>query len=253
LLTHPDKWKWASSLESTTSFAGTFCRIAWQESLRLTQSHRFSSWTTIILWEWNLRSVCKILLTLHSDIPIAAACFRDERRGDCVMACLTAWTFCGDRTLRGLPGGFFFKAEPVALKFATHNSMVFLSGTVAFRPSLKCVRTNRWLAMTDSAFFKYISATYAQCSPLHAMTAPEMVRHVLLTDTSPAHPAQLAPEQRRRQIREYFCRILFVGSSPRNHACYMACPSCSPWFVPPDIWCRLQIMEFVVRFSPACW
>jgi hypothetical protein len=76
------------------------------------------------------------------------------------MVCLTAWTFCGDGTLQGLPGGFFFKAEPVALKFATHNSMVFLSGTVAFQPSLKCIQTNRCVAMTDSAFFKYVSTTY---------------------------------------------------------------------------------------------
>jgi hypothetical protein len=120
------------------------------------------------------------------------------------MACLTTWTFCGDRTLRGLQGGLFFKAEPVALKFATHNSMVFLSGTVAFRPSLKCVRTNRRVAMTDSAFFIYISTRYARCSPLHAMKVIETVRKVLLTDTRPARTALLAPEQRRWQIRELF-------------------------------------------------
>jgi hypothetical protein len=120
------------------------------------------------------------------------------------MASLTAWTFCGDRTLRGLPGGFFFKAEPVALKFATHNSMVFPSGTVAFRPSLKCIQTNRSIEMTDSAFFKYVSTTYARCSLLHAMTAIEMTRKVLLTDTSLAHPAPLAPEQQWRQIPELF-------------------------------------------------
>jgi hypothetical protein len=119
------------------------------------------------------------------------------------MACLTAWTFCGDRTLQGLPGGFFFKAEPIALKFATHNSMVFLSGTVAFQSSLKCVRTNRCVAMTDLAFFKYVSTTYARCLSLLAMTVIEMVRQVLLTDPSPAHSAPLAPEW-RRQIWELF-------------------------------------------------
>jgi hypothetical protein len=44
------------------------------------------------------------------------------------------------------------------------------------------------------------------------MTAIEMVRQVLLTDTSPAHPAPLAPEQRRRQIRELFLpRPVFIG------------------------------------------
>jgi hypothetical protein len=75
------------------------------------------------------------------------------------MACLTAWTFSGDRTLLRLQGGLFFKAEPLSLKFATHNSMVFLSGTVAFRSSLKCVRTNRCVAMADSTFFKYVSTT----------------------------------------------------------------------------------------------
>jgi hypothetical protein len=111
------------------------------------------------------------------------------------MACLTAWTFCGDRTLQGLAGGLFFKAEPVDLKFATHNSTVFLLGTVAFRPSLKCIQTNCCVAMTDSAFFKYVSTSYARCSPLNSMRAIEMVRQVLLTDTSPAHPAPLAPEQ----------------------------------------------------------
>jgi hypothetical protein len=120
------------------------------------------------------------------------------------MTCLTAWTFPGDRTLRGLPGGFFFKAEPVAPKFATHNSMVFLSGTVAFRPSLKCVQTNGCVNKTGTTFFKYVSKTYAQCSRLHAMTATEMVRQVLLTVISPAHPVTLALEQRRRQIRELF-------------------------------------------------
>jgi hypothetical protein len=124
------------------------------------------------------------------------------------MACLTAWTFWGDRTLRGLPCGFFFKAKSVALKCAIHHCMVFLSGTVAFQPSLKCVRTNRCVAMRDSAFFTYVSTTYVRYSPLYAMTAIEiieMVRQVLLTDTSPAHPSPLAPEQqRRRQIRELF-------------------------------------------------
>jgi hypothetical protein len=142
------------------------------------------------------------------------------------MACLTAWTFCGDRTLRYLPCGFFFKAEPVALKFATHNSMVFLSGTVAFR-------TYRCVAMTDSAFFKYVSTTYAWWSPLHAMTAIEMVKKVLLTDASPAHPAPLAPEQRRRQIRELFLshpvyytciQVFQFGSRPGYQLSWLSVP-----------------------------
>jgi hypothetical protein len=134
------------------------------------------------------------------------------------MACLTAGTFCGDRTLRGLPRGFFFKAEHVALKFATHNSMVFLSETVAFRPTLKWVQTNRCVAMIDSAFFKYVSTTYARFSPLHAMTATEMVRQVLFTDTSLSRPSSLVPEQRRRQIRE-----LFLPHSVFNciHVCFL--------------------------------
>jgi hypothetical protein len=48
---------------------------------------------------------------------------------------------------------------------------------------------------TDSAFFKYVSTTYARCSQLHSVTAIEMVRQVLLTDTSPAHatPLQFSP------------------------------------------------------------
>jgi hypothetical protein len=87
----------------------------------------------------ELRAQCKILLILHSDIPKARACLMAERCGDVVTACLTAAIFSGVRMLRGLPDDFCFKAEPVTLKFPTHNNIVFLSGTLPCRPTPKCL------------------------------------------------------------------------------------------------------------------
>jgi hypothetical protein len=80
------------------------------------------------LYGWNLRSACNILLTLRSDIPKARACLMAEHHGDLVTAYLTAAIFSGVRTLRGLLDNFFFKAEPVCLKFLTHINIVFLLG-----------------------------------------------------------------------------------------------------------------------------
>jgi hypothetical protein len=48
---------------------------------------------TIILYGCNLRSMCKILLILRSDIPNARACLMAEHREDVLMACLTAAIF----------------------------------------------------------------------------------------------------------------------------------------------------------------
>lgn len=84
-----------------------------------------------------MSSACKIFLILQSDNPKAAACLRAELHGNCVTACLITLMFSGIQTLQSLPGGFFFKAEPVAPKFDTHNNIVLLSEATLFRPSLK--------------------------------------------------------------------------------------------------------------------
>jgi hypothetical protein len=78
---------------------------------------------------------------------------------DVATACLTAEIFSDVRTLRRLPDDFCFKAEPVSLKLPTHNNMVFLSGTLPCRPTPKCLRKNRCVAMTESQFLK-ISFSY---------------------------------------------------------------------------------------------
>jgi hypothetical protein len=48
--------------------------------------------------------------------------------------CLTASMFCGDRTVYTLPGGLFFNAEALVLKFYTHNCMVFMTSNIEMLP-----------------------------------------------------------------------------------------------------------------------
>jgi hypothetical protein len=71
-----------------------------------------------------------IRLTVRSEMPNAMACFAAERWGLANTARFTISTFSGVRTVRAPPGGFFFSAEPVDLKFAIHNKIVFLLGTL---------------------------------------------------------------------------------------------------------------------------
>jgi hypothetical protein len=63
-------------------------------------------------------------------MPNAMARFTAERRGLVTTARLTVPTFSGVGTVRARPGGFFFSAEPVDLKFAIHNKILFLLGTL---------------------------------------------------------------------------------------------------------------------------
>ena len=107
LFTKPDKWKWASSLQSRWP-GGTFANIVSQAACLSCQSRSWSSWTIIILYGWNFKSRCRILRTLRSDTPKASAA---ERCGDVVTACLTVVMVSGVCTLRGLPGDFCFIAE----------------------------------------------------------------------------------------------------------------------------------------------
>jgi hypothetical protein len=77
----------------------------------------------------EIEILCKILPTLRSDIPRATEHLLAERLGLLTNDCLTASMFCGDRTVRTLPGGFFFNAEALILKFSAHNFMVLRQGT----------------------------------------------------------------------------------------------------------------------------
>jgi hypothetical protein len=60
----------------------------------------------------------------------AMACFVAEGRGLVTTARLTVSTFSSVRTVRAPPRGLLFSAEPVDLKFAIHNKIVFLLGTL---------------------------------------------------------------------------------------------------------------------------
>jgi hypothetical protein len=82
------------------------------------------SCTTTIFYGWKFRSLCKILLTLRSDIPRATEYLVDERLGLLMNDCLTASMFCGDSTVRTQPAGFFFTAEALVLMFRAHNLTV---------------------------------------------------------------------------------------------------------------------------------
>jgi hypothetical protein len=70
--------------------------------LRVATSRSLSSYTTAILSGWKFRSLCKILLTLGSDIPRATEYLLAERLEQLMNDCLTTSMFCGDRTARTL-------------------------------------------------------------------------------------------------------------------------------------------------------
>jgi hypothetical protein len=102
-------------------------RSATVRRFAITQS--LNSCTDTILYAWKFKSLCKILLTLLSDVPRATECLLAERLGLRMNDCLTASIFSGDRTVRTLPGGFFFNAEALVLKFSTYKCVVLREGT----------------------------------------------------------------------------------------------------------------------------
>ena len=92
LFTKPDKWKWASSLQSRGP-GGTFANILSQAACLSCLSRSWSFWTINILYGWNFKSRCKILRTLRSETPKASASLAAERCGDVV----TAWSLVSIR------------------------------------------------------------------------------------------------------------------------------------------------------------
>jgi hypothetical protein len=63
-------------------------------------------------------------------MPNAMVRFIAERQGTVTTARLKVSKFSGVQIVRALPGGFFFTAELVDLKFAIHNKIVFLLRTL---------------------------------------------------------------------------------------------------------------------------
>lgn len=85
-------------------FARVYPRISLQHVIQFFQLCFLISWTTIMLYEWNLRPVCKILQTVHQTNLM----FRGCPFGRLLKGLLTAWTFSGFSALYDLPGEFRF-------------------------------------------------------------------------------------------------------------------------------------------------
>ena len=68
---------------------------------------------------------------------------------------------------------FLSMADPVALKFVTHNKIVFRAGTGSCLPRLKCKRNARCVVVTDSFVLINVSTMKARCSPVQFMSATE--------------------------------------------------------------------------------
>ena len=101
LFTKPDKWKWASSLQSRRP-GGTFANILSHAAFLSCQSRSWRSWTIAILYGWNFMSRRKILRSLRSHTPKASACLAAERCGDVVTACLTVVMFSCNRIVNSV-------------------------------------------------------------------------------------------------------------------------------------------------------
>ena len=119
----------------TTKHVGGACwRISSDKVLRFSQSVALNSYATIIFYGCILRSARRIRLTVRSEIPKAASCFRAERLGDCSIDAWTSCTFSGVLTFRGWPLGFLGNADPLPVTFETHRRIVF-----SIRNGISCV------------------------------------------------------------------------------------------------------------------
>jgi hypothetical protein len=103
---------------------------------------------------WKFRSLCKIFVMLRTDIPRATEYLLAERLGLPMNYCLTAYMFCGDRTVCTQAGGLFLNAEVLILEFSTHNCKVLRQGTFPWRGVLRCLRNIRCILITESPFKK---------------------------------------------------------------------------------------------------
>lgn len=102
----------------------------------------------------EIDSLCKILLTLWSDILKEVACLLSKRCRLLSIGNLNFLVFSGIRNVFTLPGIFLFIAEAVWQKFCTHNFMVLRLGTEPLQGTLKCLRNSRWVLITVTIFEK---------------------------------------------------------------------------------------------------
>jgi len=126
-----DRWKCASSLYHKPAVAGTCWRISSDKVLRVSQSVTLNSCATITVHVCILSSAWTIRLTVRSEIPNVAACFRAERLGNFSSDARNRCTFPGFLTFRGRPSGFLGNADALVLTFETLRRIVFRSGTAS--------------------------------------------------------------------------------------------------------------------------
>lgn len=94
-------------------------------ALRVLKSLSLSFCVIIILYGCIWRSLCKILLTLLSESPRAAACLTTERLGDCWIDALIRATFSGVVMVKGRPNGFFLQCKTRCSKVGYPNEHCF--------------------------------------------------------------------------------------------------------------------------------
>ena len=71
-------------------------------------------------------------------------------------------TYCGVLAMQGRPVDICFNADPVPLKLATHNKIVFQAGTGLCLSKLKCKRNARCVAVTDWFQSAYLASPKLQ-------------------------------------------------------------------------------------------
>jgi hypothetical protein len=104
-------------------------------------------------------------------------------------------TFSGVWTVPAPPGGFdkVVNAEPVDLKFAIQNKIVFLLGTLPWRLTSKRERKCRCVKVTESPVLKKekkknLSMTKAHCFAVHCSMYTKMAYFQLLKASEPSLP-----------------------------------------------------------------
>jgi hypothetical protein len=124
-----DKCKCSSSVIRIMTSSATIQIKSSATVPRFAISRSLNSCTTTILYGWKFGSLCKILLTLRSDIPRATEYLLAQRLGLLMNYCIRASVFCGNRIVRTSTGAFILNTEALVLKFPVHSCMVLRKGT----------------------------------------------------------------------------------------------------------------------------
>jgi hypothetical protein len=154
---------------------------------------------TVNTWKMvYVEFVVMLMIYFHTkfNIPSSSGSLVIYSNPESKHSCLTASAFAGVRALRGRPGDFFFKVEPVARNDVTHRTIVFRIGILLRRLILKWVRKAR-VAITDSVFQKCLYNECTLCTrPLHVTNwnciLPLTQRSAPPPYTSPRHGVMVA-------------------------------------------------------------